>query len=402
MARGYQLYSAAFSMTGPRLRFTFVSGNREWGGSEELWSAAAASLASDGHSVSVFKSRIPHKEPRIERLRELSVPLHDLARFPLTPRQVWGAIGRLSYQAALVHEIARLRIGLGASRRPDLVIVSQGGNYDGFVFAEICRRMSLPYVMIAQKATDLYWPTDSHRASVRGVYAAARASYFVSEHNRRMTEEQLGITIPESSVVRNPFLVPWERRTDWPDESRGLKLACVGRLYPKEKGQDLLLRVLARERWRARDVSLTFFGSGAHRVGLEEMARFLGLRNVTFGGFSRDVASIWSDHHALVLPSRCEGLPLVLVEAMLSGRVPIVTDVGGSREVVEDGATGFLAPAATEDSLDEAMDRAWQRRQDWRGIGEEAATRIRRLVPEDPPEAFASQLVRVARAASQG
>lgn len=383
-------------MVSQSFRFTFVSGNREWGGSEELWSASAAALASDGHAVSVFKSRIPRNEPRIERLRHLDVPLHDLARFPLTPRQIWGAIGRVSYQAALVHEMARLRLGLGASRRPDLVIVSQGGNYDGFVFADICRRMGLPYVIVAQKATDLYWPTDLRRASIRGVYTAARASYFVSEHNRSLTEEQIGMAIPESSVVRNPFLVPWHGVEEWPDESRGLKLACVGRLYPKEKGQDLLLRVLARPRWRSRNVSLSFFGSGDQRAGLEEMACFLGLRDVTFAGFVRDVAAIWKTHHALVLPSRCEGLPLVLVEAMLSGRVPIVTDVGGNAEVLEDGRSGFLASAATEEALDDALDRAWLRRAEWRAIGEAAATRIRTLVPEDPAAVFASELVRVA------
>jgi glycosyltransferase involved in cell wall biosynthesis len=124
-----------------------------------------------------------------------------------------------------------------------------------------------------------------------------------------------------------------------------------------EKGQDLLLRVLARERSRTRPVSVTFYGSGHQREGLEGMAQQLGLTNVTFAGFVRDIAAIWTDHHALVLPSRCEGLPLVLVEAMLSGRVAIVTDVGGSSEVIEDNRTGFLAAAATEDSLDEAMER---------------------------------------------
>jgi hypothetical protein len=55
--------------------------------------------------------------------------------------------------------------------------------------------------------------------------------------------------------------------------------------------------------------------------------------------------------HALVLTSRCEGLPLSLVEAMLSGRVPIVTDVGGNREVVNE-ACGFLAASASEAAVD--------------------------------------------------
>jgi glycosyltransferase involved in cell wall biosynthesis len=228
------------------------------------------------------------------------------------------------------------------------------------------------------------------------MYTDARAAFFVSEHNRRLTEQQLGCELPHARVVRNPFLVPWEPRNDWPDESDGIRLACIGRMYPMEKGQDLLLRVLARERWRARPLSVTFYGDGPQREGLEQMAAFLGLTNVRFAGFVRDIAAAWNDHHGLILPSRCEGLPLVLVEAMLSGRLPIVTDVGGSGELVEDGATGFLAPAASEEAIDETMDRAWTRRDEWRAMGAAAAERIRTLVPREPEAELATMLEGVA------
>jgi glycosyltransferase involved in cell wall biosynthesis len=116
---------------------------------------------------------------------------------------------------------------------------------------------------------------------------------------------------------------------------------------------------------------------------------------VTFGGFSDDMAEVWSRHHGLVLPSRCEGLPLVVVEAMLSGRVPIVTDVGGNREAVDDEVTGFVAAAATEDALDDAMERAWQRRGEWRAIGAAASLKIRTLVPADPAAVMAAMLHRL-------
>jgi glycosyltransferase involved in cell wall biosynthesis len=231
---------------------------------------------------------------------------------------------------------------------------------------------------------------------LRAVYSQAQACFFVSEHNRRLTEEQLELDLPHGVIVRNPFLVPWEPRNDWPDERSGLRLACIGRLYPMEKGQDLLLRVLARDQWRERPLFVTFYGSGHQAAGLEGMARRLGLANVSFAGFVREPAAIWNDHHGLILPTRCEGLPLVLVEAMLSGRIPIVTNVGGNAEVVDDGVTGFLAAAPTEDALDEAMERAWQRRDEWRDIGEAAAIKIRTLVPSNPAEAMAANLLRVA------
>jgi glycosyltransferase involved in cell wall biosynthesis len=378
------------------MNIAFVSGNRGWGGSEELWSATAAVLASEGHEVSVFKSGIDETEPRIQRLRALSSRIRDLARFPFMPRRLFPLLHLLSRGAAYGHEIVRLLVGLKLSPRPDLVVVSQGGNYDGAVFADVCRRLSLPFAILSQKASELYWPDDWRREHAAAVYGAARACFFVSRHNVRLTEEQLGIDLSRAVIVRNPFLVPWEPRADWPDEQRGVRLACVGRLHPKEKGQDILLRVLARERWRNRPLSVTFYGHGLQRESLERMAERLELASVCFAGLTRDVPAIWREHHGLILPSRCEGMPLALVEAMLSGRVPIVTDAGGNAEIVDDGVTGYVAAAAAEDALDEAMERAWSERDRWREIGATAAARIRTLVPREPERCFAARLIDLA------
>jgi len=377
------------------MNVVFVSGNRSWGGSEDLWSATAAVLASEGHRVTIYKSGVDDSEPRIQRLRALSTRIRDLARFPLMPRRLFTLLRSLSSSAAYGHEAMRLLIGLLLSPRPDLVVVSQGGNHDGHFLAEVCRRLRLPYAIVSHKASELYWPADWQQKTIAAVYRAARAIFFVSEHNRGLTEEQLGFPLPHAAVVRNPFLVPWEPRTDWPDDGHGWRLACIGRLHPKEKGQDLLLRVLARRRWRDRPLSVTFYGDGLQRASLERMARNLGLTTVTFAGFVRDVPAIWSSHHGLILPSRCEGLPITLVEAMLSARVPIVTDVGGSAEVIDDGTTGYLAAAPTEDALDAAMERAWNERHRWREIGAAAAEHIRTLVPRDPERSFADRLVEI-------
>jgi glycosyltransferase involved in cell wall biosynthesis len=129
------------------------------------------------------------------------------------------------------------------------------------------------------------------------------------------------------------------------------------------------------------------------------MARYHRLANVTFAGHVKDVAGIWAANHALVLPSRAEGLPLTIVEAMLCGRVPIVTDVGGNAELIRDGATGFVASAPTEAELDAALERAWQRRAEWPAIGAGAARSIRKKVPREPAHIFAEALVALANPA---
>src|SRR5437588_4592724 len=211
------------------MNVVFVSGNRTWGGSGALWSATAAVLASDGHSVTVFKSGVDDSEPRIRRLRELSARIRDLARFPLMPRRLFTLVRSLSSGAAYGHEVVRLLIGLALSRRPDLVVVWQGGIHDGYVFVEVCLRLRLPYAIVSHKASELYWPADWQQKTIAAVYRSARACFFVSERNRRLTEEQLGFPPPRAAVVRSPFLVPWEPRPDWPDDRDEWRLASIGR-----------------------------------------------------------------------------------------------------------------------------------------------------------------------------
>lgn len=372
----------------------FVSSNDQWGGSEELWSLAALALARRGHRLAVFKSRLDRAHPRIRALLALGCTVADLRGPRLMPGKLLSLAGLFWPVARRMIQV-RLWFALRAPR-PELVVISQGLNYDGWLAARACRRLNLPYVMLSQKADDLYWPTDSMRAELRELYRGARAALFVSEHNLQLTEEQIGCRLPNARVVRNPFEVAWELRDDWPDETDGLNLACLARLDAREKGQDLLLRVMAMPKWRSRPIRVSFFGAGHNANGLKEMAALLGLENVRFAGFTATPDAVWDDHHGLILPSRCEGLPLSQVEAMLSGRVAIVTDVGGTAEVLIDGETGFLAAAPTVAEIDVALERAWSRRGEWRAIGRAAAVHVRTLTTPDPAGDFADRLLDLA------
>ena len=121
------------------------------------------------------------------------------------------------------------------------------------------------------------------------------------------------------------------------------------------------------------------------------------LKNVSFGGHTSDVEAIWREHHALILPSRIEGLPIVIVEALLCGRPCIVTDVAGNAELLEDNMTGFVAKAPTAEFVDEALERAWARRGDLEMMGREGARRVREEIPRDPAAVFATELLDLIR-----
>jgi glycosyltransferase involved in cell wall biosynthesis len=341
--------------------------------------------------VVAYKNRFERGLGVAARLKSHSVRVVQLGKFPLLPRALFSLVAMAVYPLTFGYEALRLTISL-LLRKPDLIVLSQGGNHDGWLLGRVCLKLQVPFVLISHKATDLYWPLDSRRRFVRAMYQHARHVFFVAEQNRRSTEQLLAMSVERASLVRNPFKVRWDQVPEWP-ATEELRIACVGRLYPKEKGQDLLLRILASPKWRSRPIALTFFGSGEQAQGLAALAAFLELRNVRFAGQVDNVENIWRSHHCLALPSRAEGMPLVLVEAMLSGRVPIVTDVGGHAELIEHGFTGFLADASTEKSFEAALELAWQQRNRLAEIGRRASQRIREMVPQDPVQDFADRLI---------
>ena len=376
-------------------RFVFFSScSSPWGGSEELWAGAAALLAERGHSVTIFKACVDPNHPRICRLLALGCHIRDLHQVCLPywirlPRSLVRLTERGPAQKA-IRPLVRTHL---TNLNPDLVVVSQGANFDGLAYSDLCRISGRPYVIISQKATDYLWPLDEDRIVMRSAFQAALRCYFVSQHNLHLTECQIAETLINAEIVCNPFLVSGSP-LPWPgNEDHSIKLACIARLDTGEKGQDILLHVLARQLWRNRNLSVSFFGAGRNGEALRDLAGRLALKKVGFPGFVNDVESIWKTHHALVLPSRTEGLPLALIEAMMCGRFGIVTNEGGTSEVVEEGRTGFIANAAKVDELDHAMERAWAVRKEWESIGKAAGRAVRTMVPRDPVASFTAKLL---------
>ena len=368
-----------------RIAFFSTMSEVPWGGSEVLWSRAAQRLAGEGVRVAANTVWWPQTPGAIAELRRSGVrwfPRKPTGRRmnPRTRVEAWARTADWQRRSWL------RRFGA------DFMVISQGCHIAGHNVARVCRKKGIPYAMIVQSASEGDWPDDGDAEKLAQAYENAAMVFFVADENRKLTETQLGLRLPRFEVVWNPFQVDYDARPPWPDESGELRLACVGRLEPRAKGQDLLFGVLRREKWRNRPVSVSLFGHGGNAIQLQKLARRDGLDNVHFAGFSTDIEALWSSHHALVLPSRYEGTPLVVVEAMLCGRPCIVTPAAG-RNLVSDGASGFVAQAPTVDLLDDAMERAWQQRDSLKQLGQRAASSIRDVLPRDPVGQLAEKLL---------
>ncbi|MBL8604384.1 MAG: glycosyltransferase [Myxococcales bacterium] len=129
----------------------------------------------------------------------------------------------------------------------------------------------------------------------------------------------------------------------------------IGRLS-HEKGQDVALDALAEARQQGAAVTLAFAGDGPDREALEALARARGLTDaVHFLGHQREVGRVYAAADLLVLPSRSEAMPNVLLEAMTLG-VPVVsTRVGGVPEVARDGVDALIVPSEDPSALAAAI-----------------------------------------------
>jgi glycosyltransferase involved in cell wall biosynthesis len=358
-----------------------------WGGSEPLWSSAAEHLVRRGNEVRISAKDWGKPVPQIERLRSAGCRIfyRDYRIPPFFTRQV-----RRLFPPRPFLESHMATVGGDA----DLVVVSSPDNRTGFEWMESARAAGRKYAVIAQSAVIHWWPEDDIAERLAEAYENACGSYFVSQAILEISRWQFGTALEKAKVVRNPFNVSYDASPPWPASPPDgeLALAFVGRLDVVSKGQDVLLQVLGLPHWRERKVRLSLVGEGPNERGLRRMVERLGLTNVEFRGQSDNVEAIWAEHHALVLPSRFEGMPLVVVEAMLCGRPCIATDVGGNRELIRDGVNGFLAKAPTVELLDEAMNRAWENRSRLRAMGQVSARDVRQWVSADPGGDLAREL----------
>lgn len=359
-----------------KIAFVTMMATAPWGGSEALWGETAHRALDAGHEVFVSIYGWP-ETPRV--VKSLSERGAIIDRRESSKRWRRSAIyTALFYQFRALHEF-----------RPDVILINQGSTYDvsrGKEFKRFRRALlktqRWPYLLLCHCEQQ---SPRSQRAvrRAREAFQAARIVGMLSNNLRERSEMHLGIPIENSRLFQNPLNVSAIRSLPWP-AGQTLKFAFVGRIEPV-KGLDLALEVLSSPAWRERDWILDVYGDGESQKDLEKQVRELGLEGrIRFPGFCSDIDAVWREHHALMLPSRAEGVPNSMLEAMLSARPVIVSDVGGIREWVTDSETGYVIPQSDVPSLTAAMERLWRDREKLEQVGIAAHDRTLARRDRDP------------------
>lgn len=372
-------------------KILFLTENVCWGGSELLWAKTIMELVKFDCKIGVCvsqKLQLPNWIITLEKEKRIfiyKIPNSELSE----TKRIINKL--LPYKFRLRPKDKRQEFII--EYRPDLLVINQGFNFNGTDLMSFAIDSKINYSTISQAVNEGLWPNLNLRKKMLRGFSNSHKNYFVSQDNLEVTEAQLGFKLLNSEVIRNPFNVSYDVDLKYPQQEH-YHLACVGRYDFYAKGQDVLLRVLSHDKWKQRNLIVNFYGEGKDVENLKDLIYFYGIKNAVVHSHT-DTTIIWEQNQALILTSRFEGLPIVLVEAMLCKRFAIITNVSGNKELMQDNQTGFLAAGPRPEYVDEALERAWQVRENWQQIGQEARRQLIKQVPENPALVFAYQLLAI-------
>jgi glycosyltransferase involved in cell wall biosynthesis len=229
------------------------------------------------------------------------------------------------------------------------VVVEDHGNFEEILF--LVHKIYFPraYRFVMERAAGF---------GLRRCDVIRTVSGYRSRHVTRLAPDRPIMEFPAWTDV-DVFLDAGARRQDEGTEPR---ILYAGVLTPL-KGIHHLVRALARVRTGSPMATLVIAGAEENKayvrslrvevanLALEDRVQFRGEISQT------ELADEMRRSRVLVLPSYTEGLPRVIVEALVVGTPVIASAVGGIPEIVEDGVVGFLVQPGDEDALTDRLER---------------------------------------------
>lgn len=160
-----------------------------------------------------------------------------------------------------------------------------------------------------------------------------------------------GVTKPK---IELPFKYPFVEKYRYTSKTK--VIVHAGRISTP-KNQIVMCKAVRRTIEEGRDVVLLIAGDNRDEVIFTQMKPYLDSERIVYIGERSDVSLLFASADAMFLPSIWEGMPVVLLEALSVGCIPICTAVGGIVNAIRDGENGILSEDSSEHSVYEALNR---------------------------------------------
>ena len=350
-AKGVRQSSLAYERAKGNKRpgLIFLIPSLAWGGAEKIASILSPYLALHFDlTLALLENRISFPVPKGVRLVTFSGPLRSQA----------AHVTRIPH-----HLLSLIRL----VRRHQVRVVMS--------FMEQANILNILAAAVTGHHAVISQHTARHKQSVsrgllgrlilaisRRLYPKASHALAVSRGIRKILLADYGLDPNLITVMPNP--IDYEAIAEQAAASPAFPLPPkfllhVGRMQLAHKAHDVLLAAFHILYKKYPNLSLVLVGDGPDQKEIEDHTKSLGLGDAAmFAGWQSNVASFMARAQALILCSRHEGWPTVLVEAMACGCPVVATDcLTGPREILGDNEYGILVPVDFPEALSQAVQR---------------------------------------------
>lgn len=352
-----------------RIAFVSICG-MPWGGSEILWVATAKEALLQGHQVLVSVFDWPEQHPAIKELGSLGATFIYRRRFYPTflkrfKKKIINKF-RAATNKATYHDYL---IDFNA----DCILFNLSGGdeiaQDSTDLMIFIRQTQIPYSVFYHSLSIKVSYNDNIKSDFRFLLNKAANNYFTSNMQIGLLEEQLQYRINKVSIVNHPL----RSLHGFPlalNEQDGIHFCIIGSLVNRWKGQDIILKILAKDKWLKRNWLLNIYGEGEDELILKEIAKESGIsERVIFHGFASDIETVFKENNLVLIPSIQDSGPIVLFEAMLAARPVVGSFMGAMPDYIITEETGVLAKGTSKNNFEEALEIAWINQDKWEEWG---------------------------------
>lgn len=319
-----------------RKKIVCYDDNPDYGGHQVMACLAVEGLAQSRTWTPVFFCS-PHNRRLNERLLQIRTATGNLEirPTPFTTRKLQGLRNRFanSSSGALALLLDR--------ESPDLILCIQGEIEDGSLALCAAERMHAPcisYIPVPHRMALMGAKLGALRDALNAWLFKKPDGWITISNSMKTLLEERGATAP-IEVVQNGIDLSRYTQGDKASARRALGIpenktvyGTIGRIEFNQKQQDFLVRVFSNV-WKNSDRHLVLTGDGPDRGRLETLIAELGMQEqVTLLPWQADSAIVYNALDLLIIPSRFEGVPLVMLEALACG-VPVI---GSARDGMKD------------------------------------------------------------------
>jgi L-malate glycosyltransferase len=339
-------------MGNSKLRIVHAVSSLNGGGMEHFVLRLVETQRRHGHDASVLALR---GGPLEELSRQRGLPLTVLGG-PKLPRVARGALSLVS-------------------RRPQIIHAHNPTSLHYATLGKLLTRARLVFTDHAQTRGIIRVPTRFEWLQTDAVVGCSQDTADKSG--------AVGVARNISAIHNGIDITPPRRTREEMRAELGYKdgelVGIMPAAFHPVKGHDVLLKALGRLKERGVAIAVLIAGDGDERDRIHALAKELGLESdrARFLGFRKDVPDLLMAADFFVLPSRMEGLPLAVLEAMARSLPVVVTPVGGVPEVVDDEKHGFLVPVDDDGALAGAIEKLARDPALGKRLGEAGHARVR-------------------------